>query len=566
MQHNFRYFNRLLWLSMVIFLTKTSQSFGQKVSEILGRPTDKSITVNLLFDNDVDAYCEWGIASGNYTQQTANQSFSKSIPVDVDFNNLSPNTKYFYRTRYKTAGMTTYLTGKEHYFNTQKPKGTPFNFIVQADPHMDENSDSLVYELCMKNQSLDKADFMVDLGDIFMSEKLPVINYNTIEERVLYMRSFYDLSCHSTPLLMAIGNHEGEWGYNLNGTENNITVWDTKLRKIHYPNPYPNSFYSGATIQYPFQGVRENYYAFEWGDALFVVLDPFYYTNKKQGNNSWNQTLGEKQYNWFRSTLENNKSKFKFVFSHNLVGGAPSMRGGIEFASLYEWGGLNADGTPGFANNRPGWYKPIHDIMVENNVSIYFHGHDHFYAKQDLDCIVYQLVPQPSYPGYTKNQAAEYGYLKGDFAANAGHLNISVNADSVKVDYVRTYLPKDENSVRKNRSISNSYVVKPCVISESNEIKLSNGSLGNNAPNPFQNKTNINFSITEKTKVSISIFDFNGKLVKKVIDNQEYTAGDYNVEWDATNQNGSQINPGVYFYSLQIEGQSLTKKMINVTY
>lgn len=553
------------FLPLLAFILFSTNAYSQKISEILGRPTDKSITVNLLIDTTAEVYIEWGPTSNSYTQQTKIQVVNKGLPLDIELENLIANTKYFYRTRYKPIGSSDFKNGIEHYFSTQKPKGAAFDFVIQADPHMDENSDSLIYDLCMKNQYNDHPDFMIDLGDIFMSDKLPNISYKSILERVLYMRPFYDLSCHSTPLFVALGNHEGEWGYSLNGTEDCITVWDTKLRKLYCPNPYPNQFYTGDETDYPFQGVRENYYSFEWGDALFVILDPFYYTNVKQANNRWNQTLGLKQYYWFKTTLENSKAKFKFVFSHNLVGGAPSMRGGTEYASLFEWGGLNEDGTPGFAKNRPGWYKPIHDIMAENNVTIFFHGHDHFYAKQDLDCVVYQLVPQPSFPVFTKNQAAEYGYINGVFESSAGHLRVNVSSDSVKVDYVRTFLPKDETNIRKNRMVTNSYVVKPCVISDNFNIST-NQNDSKNSPNPFHQHTKINFSVTEKTLVNLNIYDINGKLIKCLLNNQEYPVGDYEIEWDAKDNDGAQISSGMYLYSLEIQGKSLTKKMINLNY
>ena len=46
-------------------------------------------------------------------------------------------------------------------------------------------------------------------------------------DRVLLLRSYYDLICHSTPLYLVLGNHGGEWGRLLDGTANNVAVWDT---------------------------------------------------------------------------------------------------------------------------------------------------------------------------------------------------------------------------------------------------------------------------------------------------------------------------------------------------
>lgn len=86
-------------------------------------------------------------------------------------------------------------------------------------------------------------------------------------------------------------------------------------------------------------------------------------------------------------------------FIHHLAGGfGKDARGGAEAAGLYEWGGHNPDGTDVFREKRPGWPLPIHDLLVRKGVSVVFHGHDHLYARQDLDGIVYQAVPQPRSP------------------------------------------------------------------------------------------------------------------------------------------------------------------------
>ena len=192
----------------------------------------------------------------------------------------------------------------------------------------------------------------------------------------------------------------------------NLAVWATQARQTFYPNPTPDAFYSGSTTAEPLIGVRDGYYAWTWGDALFVVLDPYWYSTEKpraaDGADNWDLTLGEAQYQWLKQTLETSDARFKFVFAHNLVGGMDqNMRGGIEAADKYEWGGKNADGSWGFADHRPGWPMPIHQLLVENDVTIFFHGHDHLFVKQDLDGIVYQEVPQPSYASYDKTDSAD---------------------------------------------------------------------------------------------------------------------------------------------------------------
>lgn len=127
-------------------------------------------------------------------------------------------------------------------------------------------------------------------------------------------------------------------------------------------------------------------------------------------------------------------------------------------------GGRNTDSTWGFDVNRPGWEKPIHDLMVETKVNVFFHGHDHFYAKQEKDGVVYQEVPQPSAKNITTVTGTAYGYYDGILLPSRGYILATVSPDSVKVDYIRTYLPTEENATRKNGDVAFSYTIKTGVV------------------------------------------------------------------------------------------------------
>ncbi|MCP5111988.1 MAG: metallophosphoesterase family protein, partial [bacterium] len=302
-------------------------------SEILGRPTDRSVTVTALADRNLEVFFEYGTAPGIYTGQTAPATFSADTPIEVVLDGLEPNTRYHYRARSREPGAGTYAEGPEYTFHTARPRGESFTVAVQADPHMDGGSSPELYRLTLGNELRDQPDFLVDLGDIFMSDKLRPATYEGVAARHLELRDYYELVCHSMPLFIVLGNHEGEWGTRLDGTSDNLPIWATRLRKLYYPNPFPDGFYTGSTREEPFVGLRENYYAWEWGDALFVVLDPFWYIPSPPESRSggWSLTLGREQYDWLRQTLEASEATFKFVFAHNLVGGQErngKMRGG----------------------------------------------------------------------------------------------------------------------------------------------------------------------------------------------------------------------------------------------
>ena len=71
------------------------------------------------------------------------------------------------------------------------------------------------------------------------------------------------------------------------GAAATVADWSVRARTHFYANPIPDGFYSGSSTPDASGALRQNYYAFEWGDALFVVLDPFAYTPRKLRNLDW---------------------------------------------------------------------------------------------------------------------------------------------------------------------------------------------------------------------------------------------------------------------------------------
>jgi len=430
---------------------------------ILGRPTDTSVTAHITADEGMDCFIEYGADPNRFAHQTRVLSMPSGDANIFILDDLDPNTQYSYRFWRCPPDSNDFQMSYSGSFHTQRSAGTLFTFIVQADSHLDEQSVAELYKTTLTNELSDNPDFIIDLGDTFMSDKVRPETYEAVEQRYRLQRSYFSLLCHSVPLFLVLGNHDGETGWELDGTAENLAVWSTMFRKHYFPNPQSDGFYTGSEIEAEFVGLRQNYYAWNWGDALFVVLDPYAYTQRKGGDKSdgWNWTLGERQYDWFSQTISDSNAVFKFVFCHQLIGGDPQGRGGIEWIPFYEMGGHNIDGTWVFEQRRPGWQKPIHQLMVDNNITIFFHGHDHFFARQELDGIIYQLVPQPSHHNFKRaNQAEAYGYVSGEILPNSGHLRVAVSPSDVTVDYVRAYLPENENAERINGKASCTYRIE----------------------------------------------------------------------------------------------------------
>ena len=432
--------------------------------EMVARPTDRAATILIFPDSAVTAYCEFGTAPGAYTRSTSEVQCPAGTPQSFLLEGLDAGTRYFYRLRFRPAGAAQFDAAAERSFRTAARRGMPFAFAVEADPHLDANTKPELYRRTLSNILAGGNDFLIDLGDTFMSEKLTTVTPDSVRLRHEYLRGFFDQTCHSVPLYLVIGNHEGELGWLLDGRETSVPVLTARQRTALFANPVADDFYAGNMVSEPFVGLRQNYYAWEWGDALIIVLDPYWYTPVKPGKNvdNWSWTLGRTQYDWLVAQLRNSTARYRFVFSHQLVGGASEGRGGAESSVYYEWGGKNADGSEGFTAKRPGWDAPIHDLLVRYGVQVFFHGHDHFFARQQRDGVVYQLVPQPGNPNYrTAVNAAEWTYVTGDILPCSGYVRVSIGDTNARIDYVRSYLPADENGSRRNGDISFSYTVPP---------------------------------------------------------------------------------------------------------
>jgi hypothetical protein len=80
--------------------------------------------------------------------------------------------------------------------------------------------------------------------------------------------------------------------------------------------------------------------------------------------------------------------------------------------------------------------------------------------------------------------------------------------------------------------------------------------LQQNFPNPFNPNTTISFSLPSKSYVLLRVYDVLGREVATII-SEDISAGNYSRRWNAAN-----ISSGIYFYRLQADSFTETKKMI----
>jgi hypothetical protein len=83
-----------------------------------------------------------------------------------------------------------------------------------------------------------------------------------------------------------------------------------------------------------------------------------------------------------------------------------------------------------------------------------------------------------------------------------------------------------------------------------------------NYPNPFNPATTIKYSIKERARVSLKIYNVAGQLVRTLIDREQHPSEVRPVVWDGRNDRGNPVASGVYFYKLATKGFTSTKKMV----
>jgi len=368
------------------------------------------ITFSVEATETVKCYLEYGYAKDSLKNKSAILSISKKSPKNIVVSALTPGTVLFYRVRYLTSKSKSYLATQISSIKTDQVLSTN-TFAIQADPHMDQNSSEEVYLGTLKEVVKTAPAFLMDLGDIFMVDKLQDKSEKNIRDRFELMKGYYG-NLGNVPLKITLGNHDGELGYSKFNTKN--------FRKEYFPE----------------QTGELAYYSFEGPGQLHIVLDPFTYTTENPKDDGWQWTLGRVQYDWLVKTLQASTAPHKFIYIHHLLVGNAQSRGGVEIAHLNEWGGKSNDGSYGFDQYRPGWGKPIHTLLVENKVGFVFKGHDHLYVKQELDGIIYQTLPQPSHPG-DKLDVRQYGYLSGKGVGGSGFLKVRTEGALAYVDFIK---------------------------------------------------------------------------------------------------------------------------------
>jgi hypothetical protein len=241
--------------------------------------------------------------------------------------------------------------------------------------------------------------------------------------------------------------------------------------------------------------------------------------------------------------------------------------------------GISGEPQIVFYNSNTGSYEDIKarsfiqasDASLKNNVNEIVNASEKIKALHPISF---------NWVGQANNAPKSYGFIAQEieqiipdivFTDDTSHLK-SVNYISIIPYLVKAFQEQIQIIKEQEEKINmlKDELANCCSTDKTKNMMLNNSKTNNNdntektigaylmqnAPNPFTAKTTIRFYIPEQTNnASILIFDMQGKLLKTYPIN---TKKEGSIEI-----NGGEMQPGMYLYSLIIDGKEIdTKRMI----
>ncbi|MBD3163121.1 MAG: S8 family serine peptidase [Candidatus Latescibacteria bacterium] len=104
----------------------------------------------------------------------------------------------------------------------------------------------------------------------------------------------------------------------------------------------------------------------------------------------------------------------------------------------------------------------------------------------------------------------------------------------------------------------------PCYTADADELAdlPTTIMLHRNTPNPFRESTTIGFALPEQAPVSLRIYDLSGNAVRTLVEGTVKSAGQHQIDWDGTDDNGNRVGSGVYFYSFESGSKREARSLI----
>ncbi|GAB3341385.1 hypothetical protein GCM10027429_29650 [Marivirga atlantica] len=185
----------------------------------------------------------------------------------------------------------------------------------------------------------------------------------------------------------------------------------------------------------------------------------------------------------------------------------------------------------------------------EKYLEIDFNKTDRFYNNynQDITAPSAQHIWEFNLNSHDKNNPVSLAW--NNEGLSQGQLFLIDLETLNKVDMATTSQYYAEDGKRSFKIVYSQY---------GGDFDLGTMMVGTPIPNPMNNNTSIAFNIPKSAnqcKVSAEILDVNGKLIKKIADNEQFSQGFHLLSWDGTNMNNTKVSSALYLYRIYIQGE-----------
>lgn len=219
----------------------------------------------------------------------------------------------------------------------------------------------------------------------------------------------------------------------------------------------------------------------------------------------------------------------------------------------------------------------------EDRISALYLAGDRLYCAWGIRGLVVVDVSDPTNPvelgatgyagGYSQGVAAsgERATLAQSITYENGIITFDVSNPSALIEVGRCATPSWINHAVINhggvdRILSSSGITayRSNPVGIANETPSGNPNSARllaNRPNPFNPRTEVVFETVARGAAKLAIHDVAGRHVRTLLD-QVISAGTHRIPWDGTGDTGRTLASGVYWTSLQCDGQEVRRAMI----
>lgn len=294
-------------------------------------------------------------------------------------------------------------------------------------------------------------------------------------------------------------------------------------------------------------------YSFDYGDIHFTGLEAYDNYDSYMYDVYGSTSFTSSQLAWLSSDLTAAGDKTKVLFYHYDFKHELDLSGlGVDMAL---WGHTHSDynnathpysiSTASVCDGKRA-FRVIRvnngDLEAESSVRTHSSGDMltiNFNTLNDGSLDLVSATVQNNYGQGFNNGLVRFIMPSSDYGYSVtnGVLEQTLVDGSNVVCYVRVNIPANGSitvTIEKNTSVNI-------------DKNLNAENIEQNYPNPFSDKTQINFQLTNTAKVDITVYDVSGKKIKRLADDILH-AGEYTISWDGTNSSGSIVDNGVYFY------------------